>query len=366
MASSSEERGASLKDAALFVNVPFCIEPPRYAHGRYLTGDGAAKREYLEAVMREVSSLGDVLEGKRIGAARIGGGSPSVVSPEQLGKLMRLVRSELPMAHGAEMSLEAIPNTVGGPSLTGWGQGKPSRIELRVGAIHLRDLDELRPPYRVSDIQNAVLFLDKFGMNNVSVSLVYGLPGQTEASWRQTLRKALDLEPYEVAVSPVSPADGEGLARKRQRALYEVAAELLSGRGLAEYAVGRFARAAGESAYVKALALGAALVGVGLGAASCVDGLAWRNTDDFNVYRVASDDAERVVRDVSQLDDEARAALAVRRGLCLAEGVEAEAVRLAACELAAWEAEGLVERAADRWRLTPEGRFAWQWEGWAL
>ena len=45
MASSSEERGASLKDAALFVNVPFCIEPPRYAHGRYLTGDGAAKRE---------------------------------------------------------------------------------------------------------------------------------------------------------------------------------------------------------------------------------------------------------------------------------------------------------------------------------
>ena len=146
MASSSEERGASLKDAALFVNVPFCIEPPRYAHGRYLTGDGAAKREYLEAVMREVSSLGDVLEGKRIVAARIGGGSPSVASPDQLGKLMRIVRSELPMAHGAEMSLEAIPNTVGVPSLTGWGQGKPSRIELRVGAIHLRDLDELRPP----------------------------------------------------------------------------------------------------------------------------------------------------------------------------------------------------------------------------
>ena len=192
----------------------------------------------------------------------------------------------------------------------------------------------------MSDIQNAVLFLDKFGMNNVSVSLVYGLPGQTVASWRQTLRKALDLEPYEVAVSPVSPADGEGLARKRQRALYEVAAELLSGRGLAEYAVGRFARAAGESAYVKALALGADLVGVGLGAASCVDGLAWRNTDDFNVYRVASDDAERVVRDVSQLDDEARAALAVRRGLCLAEGVEAEAVRPAACELAAWRPRG--------------------------
>ena len=50
MASSSEERGASLKDAALFVNVPFCIEPPRYAHGRYLTGDGAVNIYLPETV----------------------------------------------------------------------------------------------------------------------------------------------------------------------------------------------------------------------------------------------------------------------------------------------------------------------------
>ena len=366
MASASAGKDASLRDATLFVNAPFCIEVPRYAHGRYLTGDGAAKRKYLEAVMREVASLGDVLEGKRVVAVRIGGGSPSVVSPDQLGELMRLIRAELPMAHGAEMALEAIPNTVGVPSLTGWGQGKPSRVELRVGAIHLRDLDELHPPYRVSDIQNAVLFLDKFGMNNVSVSLVYGLPGQTEASWRQTLRKALDLEPYEVAVAPVSPADGEGLAQERQRALYEVAAALLGERGLVEYAVGRFARAAGESAYVKALASGADAVGVGLGAVSCVDGMAWRNTDDFEVYCAGSDDPEQVVRDAAQLDDEARAVLVTRRALCLSEGVEAERVSAAVGELSAWEAEGLVVCEDGRWRLTSEGRFAWQWRTWAL
>ena len=58
MASASAGKEASLKDATLFVNVPFCIEAPRYAHGRYLMGDGAAKRKYLEAVMREVASLG--------------------------------------------------------------------------------------------------------------------------------------------------------------------------------------------------------------------------------------------------------------------------------------------------------------------
>ena len=203
--------------------MPFCIEAPRYAHGRYLTGDGAAKRKYLEAVMREGGvAWGTCSKAKRVVAVRVGGGSPSVVSPDQLGELMRLIRAELPMAHGAEMALEAIPNTVGVPSLTGWGQGKPSRVELRVGAIHLRDLDELHPPYRVSDIQNAVLFLDKFGMNNVSVSLVYGLPGQTEASWRQTLRKALDLEPYEVAVSP-------RFSRRRGRACAGAATRALRG-----------------------------------------------------------------------------------------------------------------------------------------
>lgn len=354
------------RDAVLFVNIPFCIDVPKYARGTYLTGDSVAKREYLEAVEREIATLDDVLEGKRIVAVRLGGGGPSVVNPDQLGALMRTVRATLPLAPGAEMTLEALPNTVGVPSLTGWGQGKPSRIELAAGAIHLRDLAELGRPFHVSDIQNAVLFLDKFGMNNVALALTYGIPGQTPESWKQTLRKGLDLEPVEVVIRPVTPADGAGLPREEQRSLYETAAALLTERGFAEYAPGRFARGAGASAYVEALAEGADVAAVGLGSVSCVDGMVWRTTDDFKEYCAASDDPERVVVDAGKLDAEAQTALAVRRGLCGRAGVAGDLVRAAASQLAQWEAEGLVEQRDDRFVLTADGRFAWQWNNEAL
>lgn len=363
------------QDAVLFVNVPFCIDVPRYAHGAYLQGDSAAKHDYLEAVMRELATLDDVVEGKRIVAVRIGGGGPSIMNPDQLGQLMRVVRTTLPMAHGAEVSLEALPNTVGVPSLTGWGQGKPNRIELQVGAIHLRDLAELERPYRVSDIQNAVLFLDKFGMNNVSLSLTYGIPGQTPESWKQTLRMSLDLEPTEVVVSPVTPADGAGLAEGAQQELYEVASEELETAGFEEYAVGRFARGAGESAFVKALAAGADVVAVGLGAVSCVDGLTWRATDDFKEYCAASAEPERVLVDVCRLDDEARGLLFVQRALCARNGFCEAAYRnqvgtlLAPAvveQLARWQAEGLVCELDGCMTLTAQGRFAWQWRNEAL
>lgn len=366
---------SEVQDAVLFVNIPFCIDAPRYAHGMYLQGDSVAKRDYLEAVMRELATLGDVTEGKSIVAVRIGGGGPSVMNPDQVGELLRLVRATLPLAHGAEVSLEALPNTVGVPSLTGWGQGKPNRIELLVGAIHLRDLAELARPYRVSDIQNAVLFLDKFGMNNVSLSLTYGIPSQTLESWKQTLRMGLDLEPTEVTVAPVTPADGTGLDEAAQQELYLAAAELLEESGFGEYAVGRFARGAGESVFVKALAAGADQISVGLGAVSCAEGLTWRATSDFKEYCVASDDPDRAVVDVCKLDEGAQALLFVQRALCARQGfceTEYQArfgAPLAPAmveQLARWQAEGLVAERDGRVALTPQGRFAWQWKNEAL
>lgn len=363
------------QDAVLFVNVPFCIDVPRYAHGAYLQGDSAAKHDYLEAVMRELATLDDVVEGKRIVAVRIGGGGPSVMNPDQIGRLMRLVRTNLPLIHGAEMSVEALPNTVGVPSLTGWGQGKPNRVELQVGAIHLRDLAELERPYRVSDIQNAVLFLDKFGMNNVSLSLTYGIPGQTPESWKQTLRMGLDLEPTEVVVVPVTPADGAGLDEAAQQELYLAAAELLEESGFAEYAAGRFARGAGESVFVKALAAGADQISVGLGAVSCAEGLTWRAIDNFEDYCVASDDPDRAVIGVCKLDEEAQGLLFAQRALCARQGFReteyqdrfgAPLAPAVAEQLARWHAEGLVTDCEGRMTLTPQGRFAWQWRNEAL
>lgn len=360
----------SNQDVAVFVNIPFCIEVPRLTHGHFFVGDSAAKTEYMEALSRELASSADLFEGKRVVAVHIGGGSPSVMSPDQLGSLMREMRASLPLVPGAEMSMEAIPNTVGVPSLTGWGQGKPNRIDLRVRAINQRDLAELEPPYRVSDIQNAVLFLDKFGMNNLSVVLTCGIPDQTATSWGQTLRSTLDFEPREVFVELVTPADGVGLKKTQQQELYAQAQAFLEERGLVEYAAGRFARPGSESAFHRALCEGADVVGLGADAVSRADGMVWRNTQDFETYCASSDDAEKVVCDARQLDVDAQVVAYVHETLRLREGVSEENCRarwgmelpqVAVDLVEAWQASGLVEKYEGCVRLTQEGRFAWLW-----
>ncbi|WP_270298802.1 hypothetical protein [Eggerthella sinensis] len=126
---------------------------------------------------------------------KVGGGSPSIMSPDKLGELLLDLRVLFDLADDCEVSLEAVPHTVGVPSLTGWGQGKVNRVILRADSVQPEELVALDRPFDSVQVQNALLFLDKFHLGNVDVALRYGIPGQTEASLMRTLRSVAGIEP---------------------------------------------------------------------------------------------------------------------------------------------------------------------------
>lgn len=356
------------RDAVLFVNIPFVSDERPFQPGHRLVGDREARMRYLEAVSSEARAVAPETRPAVIRAVKVGGGSPSIMSPDKLGELLLDLRALFDLADDCEISLEAVPHTVGVPSLTGWGQGKVNRVILHADSVQPEELLALDRPFDSVQVQNALLFLDKFHLGNVDVALRYGIPGQTEASLMRTLRSVAGIEPAHITLEPLVPEEEGVLDEDAQRALYEAACERLSGYGFEQYAPGRFARdERHREAFTVALGQGAALIGLGIDARSCYHGFSYANTSDFSTYVAHSAEPQYAVAAVTQLDEVTRARLFVRNRLAFGGGFTEEGyVRECgpmedevAHELVELERAGDVAHDGSVYRLTQQGMFAW-------
>lgn len=356
------------RDAVISINIPFVSDERPFQTGHCLVGDREARMRYLDALAAEARAVAPEAAGCTVRAVKVVGPSPSIMSPDALGALLREVRQLFDVADGCEVGIEAAPHTVGVPSLTGWGQGKVNRVVLRADSVQPEELAALQRPFDSVQVQNALLFLERFHLGNVDVALRYGIPGQTEASLMRTLRSVAGIEPAHLTLEPLLATE-EGVADEEvQRRLYEAACERLSSYGFEQYAVGRFARdAAHREAFATALGRGAQLVGLGIDARSVYGSVAYVNTSDYAAYVAHSADARETVAEAAALDAAARARLFVRTRLACGGGFTADELA-AACgpldaalarELDELEQAGLLERAGGASRLTRRGMFAW-------
>ena len=164
--------------AIIRVNIPFVPEGATGVFGHVLTGDRRARESYLDALEREVEAVAADADDLSIRAIRIDGPMPSIMSPDRLGRLAHGIKGAFCCEPGCETTLVALPHTIGVPSLTGW-QGAINRVELLVDSLEPPELIALNPLFDAVCIQNALLFFDKFHLNNVGVRIVVGIPGQT-------------------------------------------------------------------------------------------------------------------------------------------------------------------------------------------
>jgi oxygen-independent coproporphyrinogen-3 oxidase len=274
-----------------------------------VTGDSDAKRRYLEALEREIASALPMLSEYSFPAIYFGGGSPSVMNPDALAKLLRDLRKLLNFEHGAEVTIEVMPQTVGTPNLSGLASGGYNRISLSVQSVLPAELETLECGFNVQQIQDAVLFLDRFRFNNVNLDIMYGIPGQTETSWRRTLLAACSFAPAHISAYPFLALDGEtenGLRMSDEEltVLRQQAIQVLGEYGYKSYTANHFARDGRQSKYVRLRLEGMDYIGLGLGARSLVDSISYANTTDWNTYLAHSANFELTTTDVVELTPE--------------------------------------------------------------
>jgi oxygen-independent coproporphyrinogen-3 oxidase len=289
----------------LDLHIPYCIQPENYLDHFNAMGTNFEKNMYLSAMMREVLSYEGELEGYEIRAIRLGGGSATVMKPDLLGQLLTLIRQKLPVAKGAEISFDALPNTIGTPSLTGIAAGHPTRAELMMRSENDKELRTLNCAYTMQHTRNAMLFFHKFHLNNVGLTVNYGIPGQTMQSWHNTLHACVIMHPNHIHVEPLAVTDAPDMPDEALRfEMYDHACTFLAENGYTQYAAGQFSLPHHEYLFEALRMNGTPCIGMGVAAVSAFDGYVTRNTNNCGLYIKNAGNFEKLTAQVFQADPE--------------------------------------------------------------
>ena len=357
----------------LYVHLPFCAHRCGYCDFVTVVGRSDQHASYVDALLTELESHRGVLADE-VETVFLGGGTPTFTEPRALARLL----AALPAAN--EVTVEANPETVSFGLARLLGDNGVTRISLGAQSFQPRLLDVLERNASPDDVRGAVRTLRRAGFDNVSLDLVYGIPGQSAGELEADLAEALALEPehlscYELEAKPgtrFTHAHGVELERQADamEGYFEQVVETLTGAGYRWYETANFCvdggRAGGRDLRAQhnlGYWLGHDYVGVGIGAVSTVDGDRWRNLPSLQRYVAALAAGESPPRELEPIDAETRAREVLLLGLRLDEPLALTDVAGAVDHVALTRLadQGLVELSENgrgpELRLTPRGRF---------
>lgn len=288
---------AAERPFGLYVHIPYCeIKCPYCDFYTYPLQKPAETERYVRAVCREIGRLP---KGK-IDTLYFGGGTPSLLSPDQLQKISTTVRSRLSVAPNAEVTLEINPETVTAENAAAWHSLGINRASLGVQSLDHRELIRLKRAHLASDSRKGFDILRSAGFSNISLDLIYGLEGQDPKAWESTLREIVSWNPEHISAYNLTI---EGKTRfavevrqgslrlppeDDQIAMFGSAREILSSAGFISYEISNHAKPGFESRHNLIYWTGGNYWGVGVSAHSfrrrdaCIE--RWWNVRSFPKY----------------------------------------------------------------------------------
>jgi oxygen-independent coproporphyrinogen-3 oxidase len=363
---------------ALYVHVPFCAAPCPYCHFSKDRLSRAGVERWLVALEREAAQREPAALGVRFRSVFFGGGSPSAISPAHYTRAWRTLARHFALAPGAEVTLEANPETVGPAALEAWAEAGVNRLSFGVQSLvpeELRALGRIHDERRPAE---AFALARAHGFRRLSLDLMFGFPGHTAGRWSRTLEAALALEPEHVSAYGFIPEAGTplgdavlagrvaGVPPDEEADLHAQADERIAAAGLAPYETSNWSRPGGECRHNLAYWLRRDHLALGPSGHAL-----WRGVRTANAHALT----EWAARLEAGLDPavgretetaESRADEILMLGLRLASGLDPAdhppqaVVELGArhgAALAAAVRQGRLERRGSSWRVPARFRF---------
>jgi oxygen-independent coproporphyrinogen-3 oxidase len=202
-----EVRFASLPPLALYAHLPWCVRKCPYCDfNSHEKGDALPEREYVAALIADLEGLLPSIWGRRVGSLFIGGGTPSLFSPESIDALLAAVRARVPLEPGAEVTMEANPGTAEAGRFRGYRDAGVNRLSLGIQSFDDRRLAALGRIHSADEARRAIE-MAQAAFDNVNLDLMYGLPAQTVAEARAEIAEAArwgttHLSAYQLTIEP--------------------------------------------------------------------------------------------------------------------------------------------------------------------
>jgi len=275
----------------LYVHLPFCAS--RCGYCAFVVEVGALDRRdaYLDAVHAELGRE-EALLGS-LETVYVGGGTPTLMGADRIGRILDTVRERL--AAGAELTVEANPETVDAASFAALREAGVTRVSLGAQSFQPALLSALDRAATPEQVRAAVRGVRHAGFASVSIDLLFGVPGQGWPELEADLDAALEIAPdhiswYELEVKPGSTLarDGAAVDEAFTEDAYRMIIERLEAEGYRWYETANFARPGHECRHSLAYWGAADYLGVGIGAVSTVGDRRWRNAADLDGYTAAA------------------------------------------------------------------------------
>ena len=316
--------------AGLYLHIPFCQAICNYCNFNRGLLDEALKRQYVEALEREIRSA----PGRPADTVFFGGGTPSLLDPEEIARLLTACRDPFDVSADAEITLETNPETATPERLAAFRAAGINRLSFGVQSF---DDDELKRLGRIHSSARAVEVIEAAkgtGFNSVSFDLMLWLPAQSQASWHRTIDRALGLAPdhlslYLLELYPNAPLKedmaraGWSLAPDDDAAdMYLEGLARLEAGGLRQYEISNVARPGHQSRHNLKYWQAGDWFGFGCGAHSTVGGRRWKNLASTTEYVDRIRTGQPVAGTVETLSPQALVEEALFTGLRLNEGID--------------------------------------------
>ena len=410
MPTASAAPGGEKPPLGVYIHFPFCRSKCAYCDFVSYPGREELIPAYVDALTGEIRDWREEISRRRIVSVFFGGGTPSLMDPEQMRVLLTCLADTGCVSPDAEITVEANPGTVTPGALSAFRAMGVDRLSLGVQAAQDPLLRSIGRIHTLKEAAAAVDMAREAGFGNLNLDLMYGLPGQTEADWRETLEWAVSRDPEHIsaysliieegtpfyerfgdiageervgtvgaeydrvtggASGPDAPNGEEPLRlpdEEEDRVMEHMTGEILAEYGYEQYEISNYAKPGFACRHNLGYWSDVPYIGFGLGASSYLGGVRWANPRDLNAYlEAASAGAGAFIpekTDVQVLTEAEREEEFFFLGLRRTDGVEAAdfAERfgrgwdryLPAMERL--ERDGFLERTAGGFRLTRAGQ----------
>lgn len=289
------------REISLYFHVPFCTHKCAYCHFYVIPDKEPLKEKYLEAIQLEWLLWKEMLIKNNcfVGSIYFGGGTPSLLGPTAIATIIKWVTSSLPLKDGIEITLEANPENISLQLMKDYCSGGINRVSIGVQTLDSTLLQTLDRRHSAENAIQAVELTFDAGITNISIDLMYDLPGQTIGQWKNTLVKAKTLpishlSLYNLTIEPHTAFfKNQELLRKTipdpetSLEMYQLAVSLLEESGLKQYEISAFARGNKMSYHNLGYWTARPFIGLGPSAFSYWEGKRFRNVAHLNRYHDA-------------------------------------------------------------------------------
>ena len=339
------------KPLGIYVHIPFCIQKCLYCDFLSAPSDDATRESYVNALLAEIDAQAPLYKGFQVHTVFFGGGTPSLLMPEQTAAILERLYQRFSFLPEKEMeiTLEANPGTLTEEKLRAWRKAGVNRLSIGLQSAHDEELKSLGRIHTWKEFLWGYEAARRAGFSNLNIDLMSALPGQSVESWMDTLESVVELKPEHISAYSLIIEEGtpfydwygpqDAASEKRQmekrkplpseeedRLMYERTGEYLAKGGYGRYEISNYALPGFACRHNLAYWERTDYAGFGLGAASLRENVRWSNTAELAEYLAhagQTGEETRIKKEMSRLSIQDQMEEFMFLGLRKTEGVSA-------------------------------------------